>query len=222
MDKMDLLSYIQSTNAILTVGRVIANMLATVIVAAFIYWVYKKTYAGVMYSKTFNITLLLTTLVTAMVMMVIGTNLALSLGMVGALSVIRFRSAIKDPKDVGFLFWGIAAGLSAGTGSYVIAVVGSIIIAIMLFLFQKNAFDDYPFLLVVKGKSLDEAKIRNIVKGNADKFHLRMKSISPADSEIIYEVRFEDGREKDMIEQIRQLREISIVNIVSYKGEVAG
>ena len=222
MDKMDLLSYIQSTNAILTVGRVIANMLATVIVATFIYWVYKKTYAGVMYSKTFNITLLLTTLVTAMVMMVIGTNLALSLGMVGALSVIRFRSAIKDPKDVGFLFWGIAAGLSAGTGSYVIAGVGSIIIAIMLFLFQKNAFDDYPFLLVVKGKRLDETKIRNIVKVNAEKFHLRMKSLSPADSEIIYEVRIEDGREKDMIEQIKQLGEISIVNLVSYKGEVAG
>jgi len=222
MDKMDLLSYIQSTNAILTVGRVIANMLATVIVATFIYWVYKKTYAGVMYSKTFNITLLLTTLVTAMVMMVIGTNLALSLGMVGALSVIRFRSAIKDPKDVGFLFWGIAAGLSAGTGSYVIAGVGSIIIAIMLFLFQKNAFDDYPFLLVVKGKRLDEMKIRNIVKVNTEKFHLRMKSLSPADSEIIYEVRIEDGREKDMIEQIKQLGEISIVNIVSYKGEVAG
>jgi hypothetical protein len=219
---MDLLSYIQSTNSILTVGRVIGNMLVTVLIAVFIYWVYKKTYAGVMYSKTFNVTLLLTTLVTAMVMMVIGTNLALSLGMVGALSVIRFRSAIKDPKDVGFLFWGIAAGLAAGTGSYVITVVGSAIIALMLFIFRKNAFEDYPYLLVVKGERLDERAVRDCVKDLTERFNLRMKSHTQAGSEIIYEVRFEDGRENDLIDRMNELKNVSLVNIVSYRGEVAG
>lgn len=222
MDRMDLLSYIQSTNAMMTAGRVIGNMLMTVLVAVFIYWVYKKTYAGVMYSKTFNVTLLLTTLVTAMVMMVIGTNLALSLGMVGALSVIRFRSAIKDPKDVGFLFWGISAGLAAGTGSYVIALVGSAIIALMLFIFRKNTLEDYPYLLVVKGGRLDERAIQEGVSESVDRYNLRMQSHNQTGSEIIYEVRFENGRENDLIDRIGALDNVSLVNIVSYKGEIAG
>ena len=222
MDKVDLFDYIRTTSAVMTAGRVVANMIVTVLVALFIYWVYKKTYTGVMYSKSFNVTLLLTSMVTAMVMMVIGTNLALSLGMVGALSIIRFRSAIKDPKDIGFLFWGIAAGLSAGTGSYLIAVIGSLIIAAMLFIFMRRTFETYPYLLVVKGDKINEEKLRTIVKDNVIKYSLRMKSSTRSGIEIIYEIQFKDGQEDSMTEQIKAMDSISVVNIVSYKGEIAG
>ncbi|MCP4147955.1 MAG: DUF4956 domain-containing protein [bacterium] len=222
MDSMDLIGYIQSSNAVLTAGRVIINMLVTLIMAVFIYWVYKKTYSGVLYSKSFNVTLLLTTMVTAMVMMVIGTNLALSLGMVGALSIIRFRSAIKDPKDIGFIFWGISTGLSAGTGSYVIAVIGSLIIAMILFAMQKTSLENYPYLLVVKGKTINEDKLRNIIANSMEKYSLRMKNNNIAGTEIIYEIRFVEGMEDVMIKEIQQMETISIVNVISYKGEIAG
>ncbi len=222
MDNMDLIGYIQSANAVLTVGRVIINMLVTLIVALFIYWVYRKTYTGVVYSKSFNVTLLLTCMVTAMVMMVIGTNLALSLGMVGALSIIRFRSAIKDPKDIGFIFWGISAGLSAGTGSYVIAVVGSVIIALILFIMQRGGTENFPYLLVVKGKNINEEKLRNTISNCVEKYSLRMKNNNLQGTEIIYEIRFVEGMEDIMIKEIREMEKISVVNVVSYKGEIAG
>jgi uncharacterized membrane protein YhiD involved in acid resistance len=222
MNKLDLFEYIRSTNAVLTITTVMMNMLVTVLIAMFIFWVYKRTYTGVLYSRSFNITLLLTSLVTAMVMMVIGTNLALSLGMVGALSIIRFRSAIKDPRDIGFLFWGIAAGLSAGTGSYVIAAVGSLIIAIILFLFERQQAAVYPYLLVVKGERIDEGALREIVNHNVSRYSLRMKNVSQLGMEIIYEVRFQDGQEDNLLKEIRGLPDISIVNIVTYKGEIAG
>ena len=219
---MDLISYIQSANAALTAWQVITNMFITLIVASFIYWVYKKTYTGVVYSRSFNVTIILTTMVTAMVMMVIGTNLALSLGMVGALSIIRFRSAIKDPRDIGFIFWGISAGLSAGTGAYVIAVIGSVIIALILFVLQRGTLENYPYLLVVRGTYIDEEKLRNIIEARVEKFNLRLKGNNQDGTEIIYEVRFVDGMEDLMIKEIKEMDNISVVNIVSYRGEIAG
>lgn len=222
MPKVDLFDYIQKSNAVLTAGLVIINMFVTFLIASFIYWVYKKTYTGVMYSKNFNITLLLTSLVTAMVMMVIGTNLALSLGMVGALSIIRFRSAIKDPRDIGFLFWGIGAGLSAGTGSYLIAVIGSIIIAIIMFLFQRGTAEIFPYLLVIKGSDIDEENLGEIIKKSVQKSNLRMKNKDKLGSEIVYEIRFKHGQDDILLREISELDKVNSVNIISYKGEVAG
>lgn len=219
---MDLISYIQSANAALTAWQVITNMFVTLIVATFIYWVYKKTYSGVVYSRSFNVTIILTTMVTAMVMMVIGTNLALSLGMVGALSIIRFRSAIKDPKDIGFIFWGISAGLSAGTGAYVIAVIGSVIIALILFVLQRGTLENYPYLLVVRGSYIDEEKLRNIIAARVERYNLRLKGNNRDGTEIIYEIRFVDGMEDLMIKEIKEMDNISVVNIVSYRGEITG
>lgn len=222
MPKVDLFDYIQRSNVILTAGMVLINMFVTFLVASFIYWVYKKTYTGVMYSRNFNVTLLLTSMVTAMVMMVIGTNLALSLGMVGALSIIRFRSAIKDPRDIGFLFWGIGAGLSAGTGSYLIAAIGSIFIAIILFVFQGSITEISPYLLVIKGSDIDEGALGKIIQKSVLKSNLRMKNKDQSGSEIVFEVRFKDGKDDILIKDISVLDNVSSVNIISYKGEVAG
>jgi uncharacterized membrane protein YhiD involved in acid resistance len=222
MNQLDLFDYIQTNNVVITAGTVILNMVITTIVAIFIFWVYKKTYSGVLYSRSFNITLLLTSMVTAMVMMVIGTNLALSLGMVGALSIIRFRTAIKDPKDIGFLFWGIGAGLSAGTGSYLIALTASIIIAIILFIFDKTSVDIDPYLLVIKGGKINEELLRKIVKKNTRKHNLKMRSVNQQGTEIIYEVIFQEGEEDRMIQNIQDLENISAINVVSHKGEIPG
>lgn len=226
MGKLDFFNYIRKSGELITLGTVVVNMLITMLVALFIYWVYKKTYTGVMYSMNFNLTILLTSMVTAMVMMVIGTNLALSLGMVGALSIIRFRSAIKDPRDIGFLFWGISAGLSAGTGSYLIAIAGSLVIASLLFVFKKGAYEAFPYLLVVRGDQIDIGKLRSIVMANTENFHLRMRNTSQAGTEVIYEIKFEGEREESqedtMVNEIRSLKDVSVVNVVYYRGEIPG
>lgn len=225
MDQKNLVNLLLTADARYTAGQVILNMLVTLLVALFIYWVYKKTYTGVMYSPSFNITILLTTLVTAMVMMVIGSNLALSLGMVGALSVIRFRAAVKEPKDVAFLFWGIAIGLSSGTGAYLIAIIGSIIIALALFVIQKDPRTPHPYVLVIKGLELEpgiEAQLEEILTGTTDNYRLRMKNKTREGTEIIYEVRFVTANESRMIERVRALRNVTDVNLVSYKGDIVG
>lgn len=222
MDKGNLFDLLNVTAIGLSDKEVIFNMLVTISLAFFIYWVYKMTYSGVMYSKSFNITIVLVSTVTAMVMMVIGSNLALSLGMVGALSIIRFRSAIKDPKDVGYLFWGIAVGLSAGTGSYSIAITASLLIGIIIFILNINSVDDFSYLLVIKGSNFDAKDINIIVANHIKKFKLRMNNNNNGLREIIYEVRLKNVNEFDLMWELNNLEEVSVVNIISHNGEISG
>ncbi|NLE06663.1 MAG: DUF4956 domain-containing protein, partial [Crenarchaeota archaeon] len=112
----------------LTLDRVLLALVVTFAISLFIFWVYKKTFSGVVYTRDFNVSIVLTALVVALVTLPISSNIALSLGMVGALSIIRFRTAIKDPKDIVFTFWGIAVGIICGAGLYMVAIVGSPII----------------------------------------------------------------------------------------------
>ena len=130
----------------LSLPRILLAMLTATVCGLIIYWVYRLFYRGVVYSDNFNILVLLITVVTAFIIMTISANLVLSLGMVGALSIIRFRSAIKDPLDVGFLFWGVAAGITAGAGLYFVALIGTVFVAILyivLTLIKKNFMKHY-------------------------------------------------------------------------------
>ena len=222
MNFMNLTSFLNLTDKGIPIEQVVINMLVTFLLAMFIYFIYKQTYSGVMYSKSFNVTIVLVTTVTAMVMMVIGSNLALSLGMVGALSIIRFRTAIKDPKDIGFLFWGIAVGLSAGTGSYSIAISGSLIIAIVLFLLSIRIFDNNSYLLIVKGNDFDTGLIAEIVNSKVSRNKLRMNNNNDIEQEIIYEIRLSDDLHNEIIKDIKQIDGVSIVNVISHNGEIAG
>ena len=134
MKKQQILNYLLENNTALAWEQILISFIATVFLSLFVYFIYKKTHTSALYSKSFNITLVMIAIITAMVMMLIGSNLALSLGMVGALSIIRFRTAVKEAKDSAFLFWAIGIGLSCGTGVYLIALIGSIFIAIVLLL----------------------------------------------------------------------------------------
>ena len=213
MSKKELLKYLIENNAGISVTQVLISMCITVLLSMFIYWVYKKTYSGVMYSKNFNITIMLISTVTSMVMMIIGSNLALSLGMVGALSIIRFRSAIKDPKDIGFLFWGIGIGLSTGTGVYIIGILGSVFIAFLLFIFDRGIYNDNCYLLIVKGNDINFEKIESIIKEHTSKFNLKMKNSTDVFTEATYEI---------ILKELKTIENIININIVSYNGEIAG
>lgn len=164
MSKKEIFKYLLETNASVSIDQIVIAMMAALILALFMYFVYRKTYTGVVYSKSFNQTLVLMAIIITMVMMIIGGNLALSLGMVGSLSVIRFRTAIKEPRDMAFLFWAIAIGLSCGAEMYGVAVVGSVVIAVILFLFRLDLYEKSSYLVVVRGQHFDLPEVENILK----------------------------------------------------------
>ena len=118
----------------LTLADVGLSLLTAFLISIFIIFVYKKTYSGVLYSKTFSLCLLMLSMVTALIIRTVNANLSLSLGMVGALSIVRFRTAVKEPIDTGFMFWGISAGIMAGAGLYLIAIVASILLGVLYFI----------------------------------------------------------------------------------------
>jgi uncharacterized membrane protein YhiD involved in acid resistance len=136
-----------NTYQALTIERVMLSLLVTFTVTLFIFHVYRKTFKGVIYTRNFNVGLVLTGLVVSLVTLPISSNIALSLGMVGALNIVRFRTAIKDPADIVFTFWAIAVGIISGAGLYMIAIVGSPIIGFFMFVLSRVNFrtDDHTF-----------------------------------------------------------------------------
>ncbi|MBN2441487.1 MAG: DUF4956 domain-containing protein [Spirochaetales bacterium] len=204
------------------VEQMLFNQAVAIIVALMISWVYKKTYSGIIYSKNFNITLVLVTVVTSVVMMVIGSNLALSLGMVGALSIIRFRSAIKDIRDIGYLFWGMSAGLAAGTGNHLIAVSGTIITGILMFIFQLYLVEQFSYLLIVKGDGFSETELETIFKDFSHKYKLKVKNSDKIGSEMIYEIQIKKKEEHTFVGSLKKIAGVKSINLLSQKGELIG
>lgn len=179
-----------ATAGSLTLGNVIINFLAACILAALIFLSYRFSHAGAVYSRKFNLSLVMLTLVTTLVMNVIGNNIALSLGMVGALSIVRFRTAIKDPRDTAYIFWCIAVGICCGVSDYLIAGIGTFIIFVFLILFGA-ARDNERIMLVVKldASALDEIdnSMTSYFQGKAV-MRLQNSSNEREQAEVIYEI----------------------------------
>jgi hypothetical protein len=205
-----------------TVESIIFNIVVATLLGLFIYFVYKKTFSGVMYSQNFNVTILMICVITSIIMMLIGNNLALSLGLVGSLSIIRFRTAIKEPRDIAFIFWAIAVGLAAGTSEFIIAIIGSIIIAFLLIIFNKVIYKDYSYLLVLKGSEIQSKVIVDVFKEYEIPYKMRMKNANDAYMEITYEITLKSVSEDILIKALNAIGGIDEVHIVSYNGEVTG
>ena len=220
---MNLNQLMNLTGTGLTIRDIVKNLAVTVILAFIIYFVYKMTYSGVVYSKSFNSSLVMTTLVTAIVMMVIRNNLALSLGMVGALSIVRFRAAVKEPKDISYIFWGIAVGLSAGTGAYGIAIIGSVAMTVVVFLLGIGSNDSgNSYLLIIKGASIDGDAILSKIGSLTKRHKLKMQNTDSENIEFIFEIRLGKNSESKIIETIKEIPGVKVANIVSYTGSVNG
>ena len=168
----------------LTVGDIITVIVISFFTGLFIFYIYKKTYSGILYSKNFNIALLMATMVSSVVMMAIGGNLALSLGMVGALSIIRFRAPIKDPKDLTFLFWAITAGIANGVQFYKLSLVSSLMIGIVLVFLSKKLVITKPYVLIIKYSGIDQNKVNSVLKRYCSRFEIRNTT---ADDSGLYE-----------------------------------
>jgi hypothetical protein len=172
----------------LNLTDVFIALLVSFICALIVLWTYKYTYQGVLYQHSFGVTLILASLVTTSVIMVISGNLILSLGMVGALSIVRFRAAIKDPLDIVFMFWAISIGIANGVAYWKVSFTSTILLMIIMLIMKKTPILSTPFLLVVKSKDNNDDAIIKIIEQHVKKVKLKNKTLKNGSAEMIFEV----------------------------------
>lgn len=188
----------------------------------FIFLVYKRSYSGVMYSASFGVTLIALTLITTVLILAVTSNVILSLGMVGALSIVRFRTAIKEPMDIAFLFWSIAVGIVLAAGLLPLAVLGSLFIGVVLLVFSSRKSGESPYILVIHcDGSGEEAAVRALVETRVRRMNLKSKSVSPGQVELNYEVRLRDG-DAAFVNELGAMEGVNHVVLVSYNGDYMG
>ena len=214
-------SFLENVTAVSVTDMVLAMILAFGI-GLFIFFVYKKTYSGVMYSSSFAVTLVALTMITTLVILAVTSNVVLSLGMVGALSIVRFRTAIKEPLDIAFLFWSIAAGIVLAAGMIPLAVFGSILIGVILILFVNQKSHCNPYMVVIQCDGHDsEEKATAFLKENTNKTVVKSKSAREGVVELNLEVRLKDDN-TDFINALAKIDGVSSAVLVSYNGDYMG
>lgn len=188
----------------------------------FIFLVYKKTYQGVMYSSSFGTTLVALTMITTVVILAVTSNVVLSLGMVGALSIVRFRTAIKEPLDIAFLFWSIAVGIVLAAGMIPLAVAGSVIIGIILLVFVNKKSHCNPYIVVLScTDSITEKKAVDFLNDNVKKCVVKSKTAANGSVELNLEIRMASDN-TDFINNLSTIPGVNSAALVSYNGEYMG
>ena len=225
MSKRQILEYLLESNTSISLTQVCLSLAMAVVLGMLLYFVYRKTYRGTVYSKDFNLTLLLVAIITTLVMQAIGSNLALSLGMVGSLSIIRFRTAVKEPRDIAFLFWAIAIGLTCGSEMYLIGLLGSVVLTVVVCLANLDLYDTTTYLLVLRTGTgaVDEAALAAVLKKHTRAWKLRMRNQMADTEEFTYEVSFtrkqSAGALSGKVQEAVGADRIRSLNLVSYSGE---
>ena len=214
-------SYLENVTAVSALDIVLSLSLAFAL-GLFIFFVYKKTYAGVMYSSSFGVTLVALTMITNLVILAVTSNVVLSLGMVGALSIVRFRTAIKEPMDIAFLFWAIAAGIVLAAGMIPLAVFGSIFIGIILLIFANRKDTSNPYIVVIRcdGHAREERAV-DFLKQHTKKCTVKSKSAQKGEIELNLEVRLKDDI-TDFINILADTDGIRSAVLVTYNGDYMG
>lgn len=200
----------------LTPAGIIAAMASSLLCGVIIYLVYRFCYRGVVYSDNFNILLVMITSITGFIIMTISSNVVLSLGMVGALSIVRFRSAIKDPLDIGFLFWSIAAGITAGAGLYFVAVLGTCLIAAIYIVFSMIKMSKRNYLLIVHYDDSAEDNVNAVLGGM--KYRLKNKTKTGDHSELTIEIHVKNNDTSEL-SRFKGIEGVSSVTLLEYNGE---
>ncbi len=196
------------------------GIVTAVLMGAVIYYVYSKFYVGVIYSRSFAITLVGMTVLTAMVTLAISTNIVISLGMVGALSIVRFRTAVKDPLDLLYLFWAITTGITAGAGMYLLVVVTALVMIIMILFFYNKQQKGRIYIVVVHYTG-DEAGDNVVRAFGKIKYFVKSKTIRKGKTEMAVEVYCKDNN-MFFMEKIRDIDGVEDVTLIQYNGEYHG
>ena len=214
-------NFLENVTSVSALDMALALVLSFAI-GLFIFFVYKKTYSGVMYSSSFGVTLIALTMITSFVILAVTSNVVLSLGMVGALSIVRFRTAIKEPLDIAFLFWAIAAGIVLAAGLIPLAVFGSIGIGVILLIFVNRKSVTNPYIVVIRCKGSDsEKKAVEFLKDHTIKCVTKSKSARKGELEINMEIRLKDDN-TDFINELSEIEGVESAVLVSYNGDYMG
>lgn len=214
-------SFLENVSAISVFDMVLTIVLSFGL-GLFIFLIYKKTYRGVMYSPGFGTTLIALTMITATVILAVTSNVVLSLGMVGALSIVRFRTAIKDPLDIAFLFWSIGAGIILAAGMIPLAVIGSVCIGLILLVFVNTKSHTHPYMVVLScSDSSAEAGAMDFLGKMVERISVKSKSAAKGSIELNVEVRLRENN-TDFINALAEMPGISSAVIVSYNGDYMG
>lgn len=211
-------SFLESVSEFSVFDTVLALCLA-LLIGLFIFVIYKKTLTGVMYSDSFALTLVGLSLVTTLVILAVTSNVVLSLGMVGALSIVRFRTAIKEPVEIVFLFWAIAVGIVLGAGLIPLALIGSALIGLILLFFANRKVKDNPYILVVNCRDEEaESFLREILEKETQHYVTKSKTITTAGIEMTVELRNKNASTA-FVNRIAEIPGVENTTLVSYNGE---
>lgn len=213
--------FLENIASVSIFDMVIALTLAFCI-GMFIFLIYKKTFAGVMYSSSFAVTLVALTMITTLVILAVTSNVVLSLGMVGALSIVRFRAAIKEPLDIAFLFWSIAAGIVLAAGMIPLAVLGSVLIGVVLLVFVNKKTHANPYIVVLRCEDhASEQESVAFLREKVSRTAVKSKTVQKGLIELNVEIRLKDDN-TDFINSLSEIQGVSSVVLVSYNGEYMG
>ena len=214
-------SFLENVTAVSVTDMAIALALSFCL-GLFIFFVYKKTYSGVMFSQAFGGSLIAMTMITTMVILAVTSNVVLSLGMVGALSIVRFRTAIKEPMDIAFLFWAIAGGIVLAAGMIPLAIIGSVIIGVIMIVFCNRKSAQKPFIAVIScDNGQTEEQVAAYLKQNTEKTVVKSKSAQKGSIELTYEVTLKNN-DTDFITKLSEMDGVSSAVLVSYNGDYMG
>ena len=208
-------SFLQETGNLTTAGFVM-SMLAAFLCGMSIYMIYRYFYKGVIYNNNFNILLVMTSMVTCFIVIVISSNVVLSLGMVGALSIVRFRTAIKDPLDVGFLFWTVAVGITCGAGLYIISLAATLAISVVYILLIKVRNRKRVYLLIVKYQNEAQDKVTKTI--HPLRKVLKNRTTANEFTEVTYEVRMKEDN-TSFVAALSELEGVDYATVVEFTGD---
>ena len=201
--------------------EIVLNLSVSFLVGFFIFYVYRKTFQGVLYQRSFNVSLVAITMIITLIIMTISGNLVLSLGMVGALSIVRFRTPIKDPVDLVFIFWAITVGIANGVAYFSISIIGSIVMTIVLLFMTRKPEEEQPYLLVLHIPiSQDSNEVIKITKKAVDRFMLKSKTITPQYEEITAEIRLSSDN-TSFLNELQSSGKVEKATIITYSGDLS-
>jgi len=191
-------------------------------IGVFIFWIYTHTYSGVMYSTSFGVSIVALTMISTVIILAVTSNVVLSLGMVGALSIVRFRTAVKDPMDIVFLFWSITTGIVLAAGFIPLALASTVFIGCMLYMFSQRHSITSPYILMIIGSHSEMEKVVVArLKKDVKKAVIKSKTVSPGSIELNFEVRLKD-EDTSFIEELNDINGVERVMLVSYNGDYMG
>ena len=214
-------SFLENVTSVSILDMLLAMVLAFAL-GMFIFLVYKKTFSGVMYSSSFGVTLVALTMITTLVILAVTSNVVLSLGMVGALSIVRFRTAIKEPLDIAFLFWSIAVGIVLAAGLIPLAVIGSVLIGVFLLLFVNRKSHVNPYIVVIDCTDHNsEQKAIAYLKEQVSRLVVKSKTVRKGSIELNTEIRMKNDN-TDFINALADIEGVNNAVLVSYNGDYMG